>query len=146
MNIVWKLTIFCKVFFQTGNSYAILLKMSVCSKEDDFFLFWEIDMEGMTRFILGILHFRLCKYTGFQVASAGYKIKIYLNIAPACQKMEIIKLECTDYGCPVRKLPSLHGRKSTPTPKFLGTAKAYFVCHISPNFQISLIYAFIGCP
>ena len=94
MNIVWKLTIFCKVFFQTGNSYAILLKMSVCSKEDDFFLFWEIDMEGMTRFILGILHFRLCKYTGFQVASAGYKIKVYLNIAPACQKMEIIKLKC----------------------------------------------------
>jgi hypothetical protein len=46
----------------------------------------------------------------------------------------------------VRKSPSLHGRKSTPTPKFLGTAKAYFVCHISPNFQISLIYAFIGCP
>ena len=52
----------------------------------------------------------------------------------------------TDYGRPVRKLPSLHGRKSTPTPKFLGTAKAYFVCHISQNFQISLIYAFIGCP
>ena len=52
----------------------------------------------------------------------------------------------TDYGRPVRKSPSLHGRKSTPNPKFLGTAKAYFVCHIGPNFQISLIYAFIGCP
>ena len=52
----------------------------------------------------------------------------------------------TDYGCPVRKLPSLHGRKSTPNPKYLGTAEAYFVCHIGPNFQISLIYAFIGCP
>jgi hypothetical protein len=52
----------------------------------------------------------------------------------------------TDYGRPVKKLPSLHGRKSTPTPKFLGTAEAYFVCNISPNFQISLIYAFIGCP
>ena len=52
----------------------------------------------------------------------------------------------TDYGRPVRKSPSLHGRKSTPTPKFLGTAEAYFVCHMSPNFQISLIYAFIGCP
>ena len=25
-------------------------------------------------------------------------------------------------------------------------AKAYFACHISPNFQISLIYAFIECP
>ena len=35
--------------------------------------------------------------------------------------------------------------KFTPTTKFLGTAKAYFVCHIGPNFQISLIYAFIGC-
>jgi hypothetical protein len=46
----------------------------------------------------------------------------------------------------VRKSPSLHDRKSTPTPKFLGTAKAYFVCHVGPNFQISLIYAFIGCP
>ena len=52
----------------------------------------------------------------------------------------------TDYGRPVRKLPSLHGQKSTPTPKFLGTAEAYFVCHIGPNFQISLISAFIGCP
>ena len=51
-----------------------------------------------------------------------------------------------NYGGPVKKLPSLHGQKSTPTPKFLGTAEAYFVCHISPNFQISLIYAFIGCP
>ena len=52
----------------------------------------------------------------------------------------------TDYGREVRKLPLLHSRKSTPTPKFLGTAEAYFVCHIGPNFQISLIYAFIGCP
>ena len=41
---------------------------------------------------------------------------------------------------------SLHCRKFTPTPKFLGTVKAYFVCHISPIFQISLIYAFIECP
>ena len=52
----------------------------------------------------------------------------------------------TDYGRPESKQPSLHGRKFTPTPKFLGTAKAYFVCYISPIFQISLIYAFIGCP
>ena len=42
----------------------------------------------------------------------------------------------SDYGRLVRKSPSLHGRKST---KFLCTAKAYFVCHIGPNFQISLI-------
>ena len=52
----------------------------------------------------------------------------------------------TDYGRPERKSPSLHDRKSTPTPKFLGTAEAYFVCHIGPNFQISLIYVFIKCP
>ena len=62
-------------------------------------------------------------------------------------KMNIIKMiTATDYGRPVRKSPSLHGRKSTPTPKFLGTAEAYFVCHIGRNFQISLIHAFIGCP
>ena len=53
---------------------------------------------------------------------------------------------CTDYGRPMTELPSRPGRKSTPTPKFLGTAKACFVCHIGRNFQISLIYAFIGCP
>ena len=51
----------------------------------------------------------------------------------------------TDYGRPERKQPSLHGRKINPNPKYLGTAKAYFVCHIGPNFQISLIYAFTGC-
>ena len=52
----------------------------------------------------------------------------------------------TDYGRLVKKSPSLHGRKSTPTPKILGTAEAYFVWHIGPNFQIFLIYALIGCP
>ena len=52
----------------------------------------------------------------------------------------------TDYERPVRKPPSLHAQKLTPTSKFLGTAKAYFVCHIGPIFQISFIYAFIGCP
>ena len=41
-----------------------------------------------------------------------------------------------DYECPERKQPSLHGRKFTPTLKFLGTAKAYFFCHIGPIFQI----------
>ena len=43
---------------------------------------------------------------------------------------------------PIEESPSLHGQKSTPTPKFLGTTKAYFVWDIGPNFQI---YAFIGC-
>ena len=32
----------------------------------------------------------------------------------------------TDYGRLVRKSPSLHGRKSTPTPRSFGTAEAYF--------------------
>ena len=50
----------------------------------------------------------------------------------------------TDYGRPVRKSPSLQGQKSNP--KFLGTAEAYFVCHIGEKFLISLIHAFIGCP
>ena len=44
---------------------------------------------------------------------------------------------------PIEESPSLHGQKSTPTPKFLGTTKAYFVWDIGPNFQI---YAFIRCP
>ena len=51
-----------------------------------------------------------------------------------------------DYGRPVRKSLSPHGRKSTSNPKFLGKAEAYFVCLIGPNFQIPLIYAFIVCP
>ena len=60
------------------------------------------------------------------------------------QRHLIVKL--TNYGHPERKLPSLHGRKFNTNPKFLGTAEAYLVCHIGPIFQISLIYAFIGCP
>jgi hypothetical protein len=36
--------------------------------------------------------------------------------------------------------------KFNPNLKFLGTAKAYFVCHIGPFFQILLIHDFIGCP
>ena len=52
----------------------------------------------------------------------------------------------TDYGRPEGEQPSLHGQKFNPNPKFLGVAAAYFVCHIGPIFQISLIYAFIGCP
>ena len=52
----------------------------------------------------------------------------------------------TDYGRPVGKSLSLHSRRSNRNPKFLGTAKEYFVCRIGPNFQISLIYAFTWCP
>ena len=35
--------------------------------------------------------------------------------------------------------------KINPNPKFLGTAEAYFVCHIGPIFQISLIYVRSPC-
>ena len=41
---------------------------------------------------------------------------------------------------------ALHSLILNPNPKFSGTVKAYFVFHICQNFQISLIYAFIGCP
>ena len=58
----------------------------------------------------------------------------------------VLMNKTTDYGHPEGKYPSLHGRKFNPNPKFLGRAKAYFVCHIGPILQISLIYAFIGCP
>ena len=37
-------------------------------------------------------------------------------------------------------------KNQPPNSEFLGTAESYFVCHIGSNFQISLIYAFIGCP
>ena len=41
----------------------------------------------------------------------------------------------TDYGHPVRKSPSLSGRKSNPNPKFLGMAEAYFVTTSAQNFR-----------
>ena len=62
------------------------------------------------------------------------------------RRHKIAMVYSTDYGRPVRKSPSLHGQKSTPNPKFLGTAEAYFVGHIGQNFHISLIYTFMGCP
>ena len=61
-------------------------------------------------------------------------------------KVSNAMIATANYGSLMRISPSLHDRKSNPNPKFLGMAKAYFVCHISPKFQISLIYAFIGCP
>ena len=75
------------------------------------------------------------------------------NMIFAIKKLDIIAIthplwmiSFTDYDRPVRKLPSLHSQKSNPNPKLLGTAEAYFVCRIGPNFHISLIYAFTGCP
>ena len=66
-----------------------------------------------------------------------------------CNKLQITKDQSfvsTDYGHPEKKQSSLHGRKFNPNSKFLGVAEAYFVCHIDPIFQTSLIYAFIGFP
>ena len=63
-----------------------------------------------------------------------------------CNSLMTFLARSTDYGRPESKQPSLHGRKFNSNPKFLGMAAAYFVCHIGPFFQISLIYAFIGCP
>ena len=61
-------------------------------------------------------------------------------------RVPILIVETTDYGRAESKKPPVHGRKLNPNPKFLGTAEAYFVCHIGPIFQIAFVYAFIGCP
>jgi hypothetical protein len=56
----------------------------------------------------------------------------------------------TEYRHPVRKWPSLLGRKTNPNPKFIVMTETYFVCRIGPYFQVSLNYAFIAlgvrCP
>ena len=88
---------------------------------------------------------------------AGGIYELFFNVSQDYANAHAVKFWChicilkgmhmvTDYGGTMRKFPSLYDRKSTPTPKFLGTAEAYFVCHIGPNFQIYLIYAFIRCP
>ena len=46
-----------------------------------------------------------------------------------------LSVKHTDYGRPVRKSPSLHGQKSTPTPKFLGTTEAFFCLPHQPKFS-----------
>ena len=61
-------------------------------------------------------------------------------------KVILLMGDGTDNGHPERKKLSLHGRKFNHNPKFLGMAAAYFISHIGPNFQISLIYTFIECP
>ena len=44
----------------------------------------------------------------------------------------------------IMKEPEVVQKQTITSAKSSGTAKAYFVCHI--QIQISLIYAFIGCP
>ena len=65
---------------------------------------------------------------------------------PQPKKKCFMTIRPMDYGRLKRKSPSLHGPKSNPNSKFIGMAEAYFVFHISPKFQVSLIYTFIGCP
>ena len=74
-------------------------------------------------FILELLNAALTK---LKHISAIFTICIYFlhNLSLMVQLM--------DYGCPESKKPSLHGQKFNPNPKLLGTAKAYFVCHIVP--------------
>ena len=69
-------------------------------------------------------------------------------VSKTCKRNYIIYciFRSTDYGRPERKQPSLHGRKFTPTPKSLGTAEAYFVCHIGPIFQIFMPSLGVGSP
>ena len=76
------------------------------------------------------------------------KINFWHIFREKVNKLKPWKTLCVvkDNGHPVKKSPSLHGRKSNPNPKFIVTAKAYFVCHIDLNLQVSLIYAFIECP
>ena len=79
-----------------------------------------------------------CTWFNWQFASLSFKV----TCTSAFFMFEfIISSNCMGHGL---RMPSLHGQKSNP--KFLGTAEAHFVCHNGPNFQISLIYAFIGCP
>ena len=49
-------------------------------------------------------------------------------------KVSNAMIATANYGRLMRKSPSLHDRRSNPNPKFLGTPKAYFVCHIDQNF------------
>jgi hypothetical protein len=46
-----------------------------------------------------------------------------------------------DHGLqtPVRKLPSLHCRKSTPTPKFVGTAEAFLAATSAKIFNFARV-------
>ena len=95
-------------------------------------------MSRMCEFQATAKHCTQVRFASF--LSGGFVTAIVVN----SPEMKLAKLQwCTDYGRPVKKSPSLHGRKSTLTPKFLGS-----LFHLShrPNFQFSLIYDFIGCP
>ena len=83
----------------------------------------------------------------FQIKLKKYfqiKLKIFFKFCGPLRLYElyILLLWFTNYGRSEGKKPLLRQK----TPKFLGNAKVYFVCHIGPFFWISLIYVFIGCP
>ena len=61
----------------------------------------------------------------------------------------------TDYKHPVRKSPKLHCRKSTTTPKCLGTERSIFCLPYRPKFSdffdlhlhwLSVVRAILNCP
>ena len=110
-----------------------LIALQVCSISIDYLFFFVIRPFFSRPWYTFYLHHYIELRTYISVIGHTFRQWTYMVVS-------------TDYGRPERKKPSLHGQKFTPTPKFLGTAKAYFVCHFGPIFQISLIYAFIGCP
>ena len=76
-----------------------------------------------------------------KIIRKSYASKYFFSIECKIEGAQDFSMPTTDYGRLVRKSLLLYGPKSTPNPIFLGTADAYFVCHIGPNFQISLIYS-----
>ena len=88
--------------------------------------------------------------SNFQISNLDLRFQINLN--EFSRDSLIFSEKCCQYmlsrTTDAQRGNSLHytAEKFTPTPKFLGMAAAYFVCHIGPFFQISWICAFIGCP
>ena len=115
-----------------------------CWWENSFVWFLPLQLSQSRKFSVKVLYLLLPPLFVKQAGSSwNFHWKMINSIATEPQDAIIMN---TDYGRPERKKPLLHGRKFTLTPKFLGTAKAYFVFHFGPICQISLIYAFIGCP
>ena len=80
------------------------------------------------------LTFGICIFTAISILSLFEKraviaqrvcsrVKTVLELPEGSKRSYMTIIEIMDYGRRVRKLSSLHGRKSTPTPKFLGTAE-----------------------
>ena len=102
-------------------------------------MYVSLDIEILNRDIL--LNTQVCKCHDFKIEFQFQFYKLFQNGKHFMNSKDFL-LQTTDYGPQESKQPSLHGRKFTPTPKFLGKAEAYFVCHIGPDFRIFLIYVF----